>query len=208
MTKYIPVICLIVLAVCIFLETVDLSSITTTPTIPKHITVVQDDKETIITEDHQKVYVNKREFAIRFFHKKYDTINNKSYNAKLSAFLDKRYLYQAETDLAVEYIPFFKPGTGMAARRKQGYDCLYFNNRANHYLFYKTEDDKRLYLLDEVDGYAHFEFPINQFFIDKKRQAIKSVPFSEFFIILFIDKNLNEIIDEGELTKLTIAFKD
>lgn len=50
-------------------------------------------------------------------------------------------------------------------------------------------------------------FKNNGFYYDNQEVKLADIKFNEFYIAFLIDKNFNGIIDEGELTKITIKIK-
>ena len=78
-----------------------------------------------------------------------------------------------------------------------------------HYLYYKSEVDRRLTLIDKVDEWLKLDFEINNFTIDKggSLNVIEDILIDQFYLAIYIDRNLNNTIDKGELFKCKVVFR-
>lgn len=169
-----------------------------------NVSIYQDGKETVV-KNNDEVLIRKDKFAVRFSNKAYNSSAEKYYAAQVAAFIDKSELHKINIGMETTEISCFEPGTGMASY-SFGYDALIFNKSGHHYLYFETKSDKRVNLISEKKGILRLEFPIEKFMINKEYFKISDVKMNEFYLAIFIDSNLNSIIDEGELTKLTIKF--
>ncbi|QDO94907.1 hypothetical protein FNB79_13330 [Formosa sediminum] len=168
------------------------------------LSVFQNESEIPIKTASKTVNLNKAPFSLRFYNKAYNLENNLLYAARIAAFRDKSEFDKVKIGIATQYLPCFASGSGIAANRSGSYEHLYFMNDGHHYTMYKDSTSKRLKLLSESDSLLHLEFEINSLVYDDKTMSMENTDLSQFYLAVFIDKNLNGIIDKGELNKLTI----
>jgi len=95
----------------------------------------------------------------------------------------------------------------MAPAKSGKYESLIFNNRGHHYTFYENRKSNRLKLIDDSGNLLKLEFEINSLYYNNKKVKMENTELKEFYIAFLIDRNLNGIIDNGELNKLTIKIK-
>ena len=79
--------------------------------IPDQLYLYQDGVESLIKK--KSISVNKKDFALRFYLKKYST--QKQYSARLVAFSTKKDLSYLKEGTSIMDITCFEPGSGMAA---------------------------------------------------------------------------------------------
>lgn len=169
-----------------------------------NVSIFQDGKETVVN-NNDEVLIRKNIFTVRFSNKAYNSSTEKFYAAQVAAFIEKSELQKIQVGMETKDIPCFEPGSGMASN-SFGYDELIFNNSGHHYLYYENKSDRRVNLISEKKGILRLAFPIEKFMINKAYFKISDLKLKEFYLAIFIDNNLNAIIDNGELTKLTIKF--
>ncbi len=173
----------------------------------------QDGKKTTLKENYQTVKINKGKFSLRFYNKRYSFNKKKpyyaqsaTYAAQAAAFVNEFELENVKVGMQVSDVPFFAFGSGMATGINGKYESLAFNSYGHHYLMYENQDSKRVNLIDTYGDYLELEFEINGFNYDRVEVKIEDFDFDEFYIVLFIDSNLNKIIDENELKKIEVRF--
>lgn len=172
-----------------------------------YVSFFQNDVETILKKKTQTIEIEKHPFALRFYNKRYNPEAKEFYAAQVAAFRDKSDLDQVNVGMLKSDVASFRPGTGMAPGENGKYESLIFDNAAHHYLVYENTDSKRLDLLDKSGEFLKLEFKINGFFMNKKEIKMTDTEIEEFYLAILIDRNLNDTIEEGELTKLTIRIK-
>lgn len=170
------------------------------------LTVFQNGTEFPVKYTSAPIDIEKSEFSLRFYNKKYDSENKQFYSTQIAAFTDKSEFDKIKVGLSKTDLSCFEPGSGMATNRSGKYEVLIFNNNGHHYTFYENPDSKRLNLLDDSGKVMKFEFEINSVYHNDKVVKMTETDLSEFYIALLIDKNLDGIIDQGELNKLTIEM--
>jgi hypothetical protein len=109
--------------------------------------------------------------------------------------------------MSTEAIPFFGPATGMAPYASGKYEYLVFNKFGHHYLMYDNKDSNRVNLLSNEGKFQKLEFEINGLYYEGMDVPMTETALKEFYLVLFIDGNLNSIIEENELYKLTVVIK-
>lgn len=170
------------------------------------LSVYQNNKNHPVKKLSKTIKLDKTPFSLRFYNKKYDLENKKFYAAQIAAFMDKSEFDKVNVGLAKTELPCFSPGSGLAASRNGKYESLYFDNEGHHYAYYKNSESKRLRLLKNSGNLLQLEFDINSMVYNNKRVNITQTDLKEFYLAFVIDKNLNGIIDKGELNKLTIKL--
>ena len=168
--------------------------------------VIHQQNNEIILQSESQINIKREKFSIRFSNKAYNS-SLKEFNAtQIAAFLDKSELSKIKIGVSVNDIPCFAPGTGMAPSENGFYESITFENSAHHYLFYENQNDRRVNLINENKNILRLEFPVNKFNLNGKDVKIEKTKLSEFYLAIFIDSNFNDIIDMGELTKVTVEF--
>ncbi|SMG23690.1 hypothetical protein SAMN05661096_01415 [Marivirga sericea] len=169
--------------------------------------VAQNDKESKVNKLDETVELDRQEFSLRFYNKPYKPESNEFYSAQIAAFLKKEELDKINLGIQKADLKCFEPGSGMAPNRSGRYESLIFKDNGHHYTIYENSDSKRLNLISESDEILKLEFEINQLYYEGKQIKLKDTDLDKFYIAVLIDRNLNGVIDEGELNKLTILVK-
>lgn len=171
------------------------------------LVVFQEGKEIVVHKPVETVKIDKKVFSLRFYNERYDPENKKMHSAHIAAFKDTLQLDKVNVGMAISDVPYFSGGTGMAANTYNGYDKLRLRNDAHHYTYYTNEDDKRLNLLEDNGELLRLEFEVPALYYDDWKFKMSDPQLKTFYIAFLIDRNLNGIIDKGELKKLTLKFK-
>jgi hypothetical protein len=169
--------------------------------------VFQNGTEHPIINFSETIEIDRKEFSLRFYNKKYDSENKKFYSAQIAAFTDKSEFDKLKTDISKSNLPCFELGSGMAPDRSGKYESLIFKNNGHHYTTYENSESKRLNLLKDLGELLKLEFEINSLYYDSKEVKMTETDLKEFYIAFLIDKNLNGTIDKGELNMLIIKIK-
>lgn len=170
--------------------------------------IIQDGKEFVIQSTEQNINLTKDKFEIIFNLKKDDDIAQKYYAARIVADVDPDIFKQFEVDKKFEEIPSLAIGTSMAGPKDAPYNCIFFDDQAHHYIFYNNEDEKRVNLISKEEDILQVGFDIENYCMQDFEINISNSNFEEIFMVFFIDKNLNEIVEDGEFFKLKITFED
>ncbi len=170
------------------------------------IFIFQNGKEVEIDRNSYELKIEKKPFSIRFYNKKYDSEKNEFYAVQVGAFLEEDVLKKMDINMLQDEVPCFEAGTGMACTQV-GYESLIFNNQGNHYLTYESDDETRLTRIESEGDWFKLAFEINKMTIKNTDIDIENINIKQFYLAILIDKNLDDKIDKGELTKLKIVFK-
>ena len=89
------------------------------------------------------------------------------------------------------------------------YEHLIFRDDAHHYFFYRNNDDKRGELIEKKGDLFKLKFEIRKFWFysQNKEVIIQNSKINKFYLVIFIDKNNNKIVDKSELTTLKIKLR-
>lgn len=171
------------------------------------IFIYQNNEEQVVPDQEATFNLKKEKFSIRYFNKKYQAKNEAFYAARVAAFTDKSELASIQTGMKAEELSFFAPGSGMAPSEAGDYDYIIFNNYGHHYLIYEKRSGKRVKVLENFGDFKKLEFEIKGFYEEGNPVEIANTSMEEFYLAIYIDYNLNKIIDEDELHLITIQLK-
>ncbi|WP_400079014.1 hypothetical protein [Winogradskyella sp. R77965] len=166
----------------------------------------QNGKEKIISQESESITIDKNNFSLRFYNKKYNSEAKEYYSAQVAAFLDIEDLDKVKIGMKKQELSCFNSGSGMAPDYSGKYENLIFNSTGSHYLIYKNSDSKRLNLLNSINEYQKLEFEINRLYYNNASVSMKDTQLSTFYLAILIDRNLNGVIENNELTKMIIQL--
>lgn len=169
--------------------------------------VFQNGTELPISTQSDTIEIDKSKFALRFYNKRYDSEANEFCATRIAAFYNAEQIPKVETGTPIDSIESFAPGTGMATAKNGGYEDLIFNSYAHHYLFYQNEESKRVNSIASFGDMLKLEFEIDSLNFMGHSTAMSEIQGSEFYLLLFTDRNQNKLLDQGEHKKLTIRVK-
>lgn len=170
------------------------------------VILVQDGKQTKLKKVNHVVTIDADKFALRFFNKIYDP-STKNYNsASIAAFLSSEEFDKLKTNIDLTKHPNFRLGTGMAGGRLPS-NKLIFKEEAHQSTYYKNEVDRRLNLIEKLNDDLLLEFEVSSLQIEENTTRMSDTNLKQFYIALIIDRNNNNQIDQGELTKLTVKIR-
>jgi len=165
--------------------------------------LLQNGQTMKVQENDQKT-IAKAPFSLRFYGKRYTDDDFKA--ILVAAISDATTFDKVSVGMHQNEFANFGPATGLAGT-PLGYDALFINDYGHHYLFYKNEQEHRLELLKKDGVNMFFEFHIPKFFIDDTFYDIADTPISTLYLVIFNDRNGDEIMDAGELTKLKLHLE-
>lgn len=169
---------------------------------------LQDDEWTELSENEMELTVRKKAFDFQFLVEQYNADTKHFHAIQLAASKDKDSQYKANIGMNVNEVDFFSPGTGLSAGREEGYQHLFLNNDGHHYLFYESENNKRVNLVGKHDNLLRVNFGVNSFYIDGRTELIKDTEIDKIYLTILYDRNKNQIIEKNELRKVTLKFID
>jgi len=171
------------------------------------IVILQGKKNHNIQSDKQSIQLDREAFTIKLYSKKYNSNNQENFITRITASLDQDILNLAQLGENIKESSSFYPSRALAITRGIGYEQLYLNKEAHHILYYENEEDKTISLLSKNEEVLTLGFTVPTFWKDGNSFSIQEATFSSFYLLIFIDKNLDQIINEGELKKVRIDLK-
>lgn len=173
--------------------------------IPKESIIISQGNGGFIDNSGEfTVTLERDEFTIEFFNKRYQ--GDEHHTAKIAFFSSALSLDQAISGIRAKDISYFDYGTSIAGT-PQGYDEIWLDHSGNHSVYYSDEDDKRATLLGEKNGMLHLSFPVHTIMINEMEFKMKKIDIPNLYIVIYIDRNLDGWVQDGELTKATVIFK-
>lgn len=157
------------------------------------------------------LHLGKEPFKLRFFNKRYNPDEKKFYAAKISVSTNPELLEMIKPKMNEEKVPYFAPGTGMATDQTSGYPYLFLDDGACHYVNYTNEENKRAELISENQDWLKLEMNVKGIIkkVGGKSSDIdmENIEDITLYLVTFIDRNLDDIIQKDELTKSIMHFK-
>jgi len=169
--------------------------------------IMQNGKEFAIESAEQNIILAKNKFEVIFNLKRDDDIAQRYHAARIIADIDPDIFNQFEAEKKFEEIPSLAAGTSMAGPKDSPYNCIFFDDQAHHYIFYSNEEEKRANLIAKENEVLKLSFDIENYCMQDFEINIKNSNFEEIYMVFLIDKNLNEIVEDGEFVKLKITFE-
>lgn len=173
----------------------------------REVVVLQGDKEIALAANNQTIHLNKDAFTLHFKGARYSSLSEKHHTFQVAAFVDKHQLDRIHTGIEQSKFPFFFPGSDMAPESDGVYDGLVFSKYGHHKLYYEDATHKTTNLISESGDTVEFSFNVNAFFYQGDKASIAESKINTFYLAVIYDENLNGIIDEGELYKITVDLQ-
>lgn len=173
------------------------------------LTLIQTGKRINITESTTELTIKKTGFTLEFEVAPYNPKKKKFHTVQIAATTNKENLnFFQEADIKSDN-PFYSPGTGIASERNKPYPAMYIGESGHHYIYYKDDIDKRAdVLFKRKNNMVRLKWDIKKLSINKAEDVkINKATIKKFYIMVFIDSNLNKSIDTGEYHLLTVNFE-
>ena len=152
--------------------------------------------------DRANPKVKRAPFFLRFPVRTY--ASNKHYSVRVAASSSPDVLGVAVGSNSQTPSPF-AAGTGMAPSRSGRYEGLFLNGEAHHYLFYDTTSKSRVRHLRRLGAGRHeVAFDVAAIQLPDSVLPLSQTTLPRLFFAVFIDDNLNKVIDKGELFRFTL----
>lgn len=129
------------------------------------------------------------------------------HSLQLNLSYDERRFDVLTVGALIEEINFFMPATGLAAAN--GYPYLWESEFAHHYVAYSFEEPRlqRAELLEQSGQMLRLSWPISGYNNDAAVETdFATMPPPPMHIAVLRDRNLNGIVDEGEVLTFTLVF--
>ncbi len=172
------------------------------------ITFIQKGKRQELLKPYQTTNLEKEPFTITFPGMAYNEAKG-AYNAtKIAVVTDYELVHQINVGMRTADTDTFAPATGMAMDANPNY--LIVDAEAHNYLYYLVAGEGRLQLQEKLDeDILLLKYTVHEITLNQTDYTIKDFPHADYslYLVIFIDKNKNEIIDAGELNKVKLIFE-
>jgi hypothetical protein len=169
-----------------------------------NISIIQGDSTYKLSPQSHSILLERKPFIIRTKLKKYKE-KKQQYNAIQMAVRNTN-AGMCQAGQIISDVLYFAPGTGMATDSENKYPFLFINNEAHHYFTYQNKPNKRVNPAEIENGYVLAEIPVSGFHYNDSDIQIEGSNLTELFIDILINRNLNQLIDQGELTQIHLRF--
>ncbi|MDX2245208.1 MAG: hypothetical protein SF052_00415 [Bacteroidia bacterium] len=173
----------------------------------KGMRIVQGNSVFHLDEEYNAVPLKKGAFSIQFLNAEYNTSKGLYGITQVAAFSQPKDMSELQSGVRTSQISYFQPGTGLAGPYEGGY--LYVDEKnAHHYLYYSLDESSRCDLLSEgTGGLLELSWTVNQFDFDGKRIPVKKWTSDNVYLVIFIDRNANQLVEKGEFARVAIRFQ-
>ncbi len=179
---------------------------------PEARLVLTQARRTLPIRDGARLSIHREPFTLRFELNHYDEAGQRFHAARLtlSAKTEPLALALGPAEQEGEGIHPFGPATGFAADA-HGYQSFQLDPSGNHYLTVGSEDpsnDRVLRVRSVTDTRSLVEVTLQRFSLAAggEEHPIETLPLSALSAAFWVDEDLDEIIEEGELIRFTLEF--
>lgn len=183
------------------------------PTPPKTaaylpVTVQQGSFSSTPTQDFDSLTLRREAFSLVFDNQPYDAKAAHYHAAHVVVATNPQALAGITIGLKTQDSPYLEEGAGMAGT-DAGYPSILPDTEGQHYLYYDTPADHRVELLrTNPDGTRRLEWKISKVLVNEQDVPLAETQLRSLYLAVFIDHNLNQEIEAGELAKLAVHFTD
>ncbi|MUK94635.1 tetratricopeptide repeat protein [Aliivibrio fischeri] len=164
---------------------------------------IQDDKLLLLSDKIALTSIKRSDFSIVYYQEKVFTSA-----MQISLTDDINIFNMIKVGEPVENTSVYSLGSGIAAGIG-GYKTAFISSDGHHYVYYDETIYSRAKLVRELnDGALELEFNINKFYLGGGEYPINRLPLEQLYLSIFHDENKNQIIDDGELKKLTLILQN
>lgn len=169
------------------------------------VVIEQNGQRINLSSAYTELTLKKSAFSLEFEVFPYQSGSDQWYAVQVAATADSGNLkYFREGDITGEN-PFFEPGSGMAPAENNIYDCMFIGESGHHFIYYENDSDRRAeIIMKKPNGKIRLKWTIPVFCIQKTETPIENTTLDHFFIMVFIDENLNKKIEKGEYNLVKI----
>jgi hypothetical protein len=172
------------------------------------LTFIQGDQRINIPCSDTTLTLKKAPLTLEFTSARYDQERDLFYATRIAATRDKKEFDRFKNGPIAEDNTFFGVATGKSCAEDVEYETLYLDNNGHHYIFYSAEDHKRATLIEELaDQQVRLQWTIRSVTEDGKEFPLESCSSEEVYLLFFQDRNLNKVIEDGELKKIILRFE-
>ncbi|MEZ4774058.1 MAG: hypothetical protein R3D00_12820 [Bacteroidia bacterium] len=173
----------------------------------KGMRIVQGKTVINLDEEYNAVPLKKAPFSIQFQNTEYNPNRNLYGAAQIAAFSQPKNMSEVTSGVGTSKISFFEPGTGLAGPYEGGY--LYVDEpNSHHFIYYSRDETSRCDLLSEgPDDLLDLSYTVNSFNFNGKELSVKKWASDNIYLVIFIDRNANNLVDKGEFARVAIRFQ-
>lgn len=173
----------------------------------KGMRIVQGNTVVNLDDEYNVVPLKKAPFSIQFQNTEYNPDRNLYGATQIAAFSQPKNMSEVTSGINTSTISFFEPGTGLAGPYEGGY--LYVDEpNSHHFIYYSRDENSRCTLLSEgVDDLLALSYTVNNFNFGGKELSVKKWATDNIYLVIFIDKNSNKLVDKGEFARVAIRFQ-
>ena len=171
------------------------------------VIIKQNDSITVADKNVFNIKLKKIPFSLEFDVYPYDP-NNKFYAVQIAATDKKSNLKYFKKGAISDDNPFLSSGTGIATSTSNQYESLSIGDGGHHYIYYKDASDCRAQFVSKnANGKVHLKWDIKKVTSNNATVNIQETSIKEIYLMVFIDDNLNKIIEPDEYNLITIQFE-
>lgn len=176
--------------------------------ISNDVAFVQGDSIYVVSAESDTIELERKPFSIRYFGKRYNPDQRQFYVAQIAVLDNRKDIGVLTVGMSRENTTYFEPGSGMAPGYNGKYDTLFVTDKGHHYLLYESENDHRVGLISKKANILELEWKISGVnFNQTKNLSFNEMKNSTLYFVILLDRNLDGVIDEGELKVVTVNFK-
>ena len=176
--------------------------------INNNVTFIQGDSVYLVSADRDTIEIDRKPFSIRYFGKRYNPEQKQFYVAQIAVLDNRKDIGVLTVDMSTENTTYFELGTGMAPGYNGKYDTLAVSELGHHYLLYESESDRRVDLISKKANILELQWNVSGVnFRQNKDLSFSQMKKSTLYFVILLDRNMDGIIDEGELKVVTVNFK-
>lgn len=176
--------------------------------ISNDVTFIQGDSIYVVTAFSDTIELERKPFSIRFFGKRYNPDQRQFYAASIAVLENTKDIGHLTVGMSTSKTTYLEPGSGMAAASNGYGDTLLVTATGHYYLFYESESEKRVNLISKKANILELEWNISGFDLSETTdRSFRRMKKSTLYFVIFFDRNIDDIIDDGELKVVTVNFK-
>ena len=161
----------------------------------------------LVEQPTSKIKIDREPFVLTFFQRPYNNGSDDNYYAvQIAVVLDRQLFNSMQVGGVLDEILMFQRGAGLAAG-PGGYSSLHISEAGHHYIYYQNAAKNRAQLVEHLNnGYLKLNFPISEITLDGESYTLADAPTVGVLFIIVINRNLDDVVLEGELTKIEVVF--
>ncbi len=171
------------------------------------ITFVQEYGSKTITAATDSVQLDKMPFSILYYSKRYDSQREKYHSLKVVVFKELGDTSILSIGKSVNDIPYFESTKEIVPGSSGLYDSFVVDSTAHHYLYYENEAERRVSRISIVNDLLELEWRISGVSIGDQDITLPELAISSLYFVFYADRNLNEVIDQGEIKIVKVNFR-